>query len=171
MMLAIDGEDWLELHNLLMTYARGADRADEAIMRSAFHDGAVMETGFVATAIDEYVPAILHRTRTLYKTMFHSVSNERFEVRGSRAWGEAYVTVFALTREKAPHEVTSGGRYLDHFERRAGLWKFVHRRYVHDWKSIRAAATALPPSADASLGGFGVDDPSVRFWADAHDVE
>jgi hypothetical protein len=167
MMFPKDSESWLDLHNLLMNYAKGADRADEAIMRSAFHDGTVMETGFVATAIDEYVPAILDRTRTLYRTMFHSVSNERFEVRGDWAWGEAYVNVFALTRDDSPREVTSGGRYLDRFERRAGVWKFVHRRYVHDWKSIRPAAMAPPPSVDAAVGGFGQDDPSVRFWADA----
>ncbi len=152
------------LHNLLMTYAMGADRADEAIMRSAFHDGAIMETGFAASAIDDYVPAILQRTRRLYRTMYHSVSNERFAICGNRARGEAYVTVHAFTRDDPPQEICSGGRYLDRFERRGGVWKFVRRTYVHDWKTARPATLVPPPGPDAIVGGFAPDDPSIAFW-------
>lgn len=160
-----DAELCLVLHNLLMTYVRGADRADEAIMRSAFHDGAIMETGFAATAIDDYVPAILNRTRTLYRTMYHTISNEHFEISGDHARGEAYVTVFAMTRDDPPREIASGGRYLDRFERRGGVWKFVHRRYVHDWKTERPVSLVPPPGPDAAIGGFAPDDPSIPFWA------
>ncbi|MDB5687584.1 MAG: lumazine-binding family protein [Rhizorhabdus sp.] len=154
------------LHDLLMTYTRGADRADEAIMRSAFHDGATMETGFAATDIDTYVPAILQRTRSLYRTMSHYVSNERYEIADDHARGECYVTVFALTSGDAPEEVRSGGRYLDRFERREGVWKFVRRTYVHDWKTVRPAAM-VPPPGSGIVGGFSPDDPSMAFWAAA----
>lgn len=157
----------LELHNLLMVYARGADRADETIMRSVFHDGAVMETGFVSAAIDDYVPAILARTRSSYRTMFHSVSNEHFQVRGDQARGEAHVTVVAISLADPPQEIRSGGRYLDRFECRENMWKFVHRLYVHDWKTIRPVALLPPPSADAAVGGYAPDDPSINFWNDA----
>lgn len=159
------GDARISLHELLMTYVRGADRADEAVMRSTFHDDARMETGFAEAAIDTYVPAILGRTRSLYRTMWHSVSNERYEIAGDHARGECYVTVFALTRGDPPQEIASGGRYLDRFERRAGLWKFTRRLYVHDWKTVRPASIVPPPSAEAMIGGFVPNDPSAAFWA------
>lgn len=155
----------IALHNLLMTYVRGADRADEAIMRSTFHDDARMDTGFAAAAIDDYVPAILNRTRSLYRTMCHYVSNERYEIAGDHARGECYVTVFALTRDDPVQEVTSGGRYLDRFARRGGVWKFTSRLYVHDWKATRPAAIVPPPGPAATVGGFLPDDPSAAFWS------
>lgn len=155
----------LVLHDLLMNYTRGADRADEVIMRSAFHDDAEMETGLAETAIDRYVPAILARTRRLYRTMYHSISNERVEIAGDRARGECYVTVYALTKDEEPKEVRTGGRYLDRFERRAGVWKFVHRQYVQDWKSIRPAPPESPPVPGGAVGGFHPTDPAVAFWA------
>ncbi|MDP9090216.1 MAG: nuclear transport factor 2 family protein [Pseudomonadota bacterium] len=156
------------LHNLLVTYARGADRGDEAIMRSAFHPDARMETGLADAAIDRYVPAMVGRTRADFRTVFHSISNERVAIDGDRARGECYVFAYALTNGNAPLELMAGGRYLDRFERRGGCWLIAHRLYVQDWKTTRSVDTPPPEMGSPTgpvRGGFFPDDPALGFWS------
>lgn len=152
------------LHELTMTYVRGADRGDAATMRSAFHPDGRMETGLADPAIEKYAEAMVGRTRADYCTMFHSITNERFEVAGDRARGECYVTAYALTADDPPQEIMAGGRYLDRFECREGVWKIARRLYVQDWRTTRVAPNFTTP-AGMARGGFFPDDPAHDFWA------
>lgn len=120
------------LHELTMAYVRGADRGDVTTMRSAFHADGRMDTGLADPAIDRYAEAMVGRTRSAFQTMYHSITNERYEIAGDRARGECYVTAYALTSGENAQEIMAGGRYLDRFERREGVWKISHRRYVQD---------------------------------------
>lgn len=152
------------LHDLTMTYVTGADRGDAAVMRSAFHPDGRMDTGLADAAIDVYAETMVGRTRSAFRTMFHSITNERYEIAGDRARGECYVSAYALTAGDDAQEIMAGGRYLDRFDRRDGVWKISHRLYVQDWRTSRPAP--MPPAPGGmARGGFFPDDPAHAFWA------
>ena len=41
---------------------------------------------------------------------------------------------------KAAEDVLIGGRYIDRFERRDGVWRIIQRTGVHDWRRYEAPA-------------------------------
>jgi ketosteroid isomerase-like protein len=151
------------LHELNMAYARAADRADAALMASIFHDDATVVTGLVNGTAADYAVKITSFVRENLERAFHSVANEWYEVRGDRAVGECYVIANATADGT---DTLSGGRYIDAYERRNGVWKIASRTFVLDWSQ------AQPTSYEsggmyASLttrGCFGKDDPIYAFW-------
>jgi hypothetical protein len=63
------------------------------------------------------------------------------------------------------------GRYLDHFQRRAGEWRIIERTVVNDFtrdnvgEGVYAAGSWQAGGYPA--GGFGASDPGVAFLAGA----
>ena len=149
---------------LLTGYCRAADRADAALMESLFWPDAEVISG-----VANGPPAVFAREVTAYisgnlETCFHSIANEWIEVKGDHAVGEHYV--IAHNRAGGQDSLT-GGRYLDRYERRGGMWKIASRVFVCDW-------TATHPTTHES-GGFyeplttrgchGPADPVYAHWA------
>lgn len=156
-----------DIHELIMAQARATDRADEALLRSVWHPGATIDVGVFAGSADEYCGMILGATAGMTR-MFHSVANEWVDVRGDGAVAESYVIAFTTSPgEEGDMDELVGGRYVDRFERRGGVWKFVHRTFVMDW-------TVRQPTSDKSgegmyetlktRGGKYPDDPLYAFW-------
>jgi hypothetical protein len=154
------------LHELNMAYARAADRADMALMASIFHEDATVVTGLVNGRASDYAAKITSFVRENLERCFHSIANEWYEVHGDRAVGECYVIAHVTAGGK---DMLTGGRYIDAYERRDGVWKISARTFVLDW-------THEQPTSDeggglyASLttrGCFGKDDPIYAFWDNA----
>lgn len=156
------------LHDLIVTYARGVDRGDEATLATVFHRDAEVVTGVIDGKGPDFAREIVAMVRGSLKSCFHSVANEYFEVSGDTAAGETYVVAHMLTLGETPQETLTGGRYLDRFERRDGRWRIARRTFVHDW-SMTQPATMEEAGMYESLrtrGGWAPDDPSVAFWRD-----
>ena len=71
----------------------------------------------------------------------HFLCNELIEVQGDTAHCESYL--FAVHRRQtkdgtATKDLTFGGRYVDRFERREGVWKIAHRQVVLEWSRLDA---------------------------------
>jgi hypothetical protein len=156
-----------DIHDLIMAQARATDRGDEALLRSLWHPGATVDVGVFAGAAEAYCGMIIGATAGLTR-MFHSVANDLIEVDGDGAVSESYVIAFTTTPgEDGATDEFVGGRYLDRFARRGGVWKFVHRSFVMDW-------TVRQPSSDCSeegmyallrtRGGKYPNDPLYAFW-------
>jgi len=165
-----------DIHDLIMAQARATDRRDEVLLKSLWHAGATVDVGgFFTGPAPEYCEFVLQATAEL-KRMYHSVANEWSRVEGDTAVAESYVIAFTTSGEETAEESSdmdelTGGRYLDRFERRDGVWKFTHRSYVLDW-TMRQPSTDLsdePDSMYASLrtrGSAFPDDPVYALWAD-----
>ena len=162
-----------DIHDLIMAQARATDRRDRALLESIFHQGATVDAGglFDGPAPD-YCDFILEMTAPL-KKMYHSVANEWIRVEGDHGVAETYVIAFTTAADEAGGDVDSlsGGRYLDRFERRDGLWKFVHRAYVMDWTMHQPTTDQSddPDSMYASLTNRGrhwPDDPVYALWGE-----
>lgn len=121
---------------VLYCYCRGCDRADEAALRTCFHpDSQHRHGGFTGTSADFATLAmrIISGTR-LTK---HLLTNVLIELQGDVANSESHY--FAYHRQVDPktaveRDYFTGGRYLDRFERRGGVWKIVQRVGLIDFE-------------------------------------
>ena len=146
--------------------ARGVDRGDPDLIMTAFHEDASVVTGVFngdARTFSVEVGALLDNVSP---RVAHTVTNNWIDIKGDHAVGESYVVAYQLTVGEAPEDVLTGGRYLDRYERRDGVWKISQRTFVMDW-------TTSSPSKDLmSLGMFeemvkgerGASDPVHAFW-------
>ncbi|MDT5077992.1 MAG: hypothetical protein QOJ80_2629 [Mycobacterium sp.] len=124
--------DRAEIHECMMRYARGMDRRDREVLRSAYHDGAVDDhVGFVGE-VDDFIDWAFayHGTQTRYH---HYLLNHTAEIIGDTAHAETYYLFVGTDREPANHITNSGGRYVDRLERRDGRWAIVARVCVVEW--------------------------------------
>lgn len=156
------------LHELSMAYCRGADRADAALLASCFHDDASVVLGAFNGPARDFAAQVVQHLRANVKRVFHSVANEWSQIEGDRAVGESYAIVVATASENgADVDTITGGRYLDRFERRAGVWKIAERVFVQDWNMRQPSTAAFDDEFYAGLklrGCYGASDPVYAFW-------
>jgi hypothetical protein len=123
-----------EIRDCIERYARGMDRRDREILRSAYHDGAVDDhVGFVGE-VDDFIDwaYAYHSTQTRYQ---HYLLNHTADIDGDEAHAETYYLFVGTDKEPANHLTLSGGRYIDRLERRDGRWAIVDRVCVVEWNA------------------------------------
>lgn len=137
--------DRSEIAQVLASFARGLDRADENLLRSVLHPDATLDFGpgvFQGTGND-YVHWALGVLSGV-KSSHHLIGQTRAELEGDAALVESYYhTHFRLDKPTGREDVFLGGRYLDRFERRPGgngVWKIVHRKQLIDWVRTEAVS-------------------------------
>lgn len=146
--------------------ARGVDRGDPDLIMTAFHDDASVVTGVfngdartfareVGTLLDEVSPRVAH-----------TVTNHWIDIKGDHAVGESYVIAYQYVLGDHPQDVLTGGRYLDRYERREGVWKISQRTFVMDWTTSRSAKDlmGLGMFEEMVKGERGSGDPIYAFW-------
>jgi hypothetical protein len=126
--------DRAEILDCIQRYARGMDRRDRELLRSAYHDDAVDDhIGFVGPVEDFIDWAFAyHSTQTRYQ---HYLLNHTSELNGDEAHAETYYVFVGTDREPANHLTLSGGRYVDRLERREGRWAIVDRVCIAEWNA------------------------------------
>ncbi len=128
---------------MIHAYCRGIDRRDLALVRSCYHDDATDHHGSFFGSADEYVvwvDGLLAR----YRFTTHALSQITIEFGDApdRAAVETYgISVHRGDPAKPHQNLATSFRYLDRFERRAGVWKIASRVAIGEW-SIRLPAEA-----------------------------
>ena len=123
-----------EIYDILVNYARGADRADVDQIAAAYHDDAIEDHGgtFHGPA-SEYV-ALISKVLPTAPRMSHIVTNMNIELDGEKAYTECYFLTFSRRDQiDDPFDSLTMARVIDRFERRDGAWKIAHRRLAWDW--------------------------------------
>jgi SnoaL-like protein len=130
------------LQRLAWTYCHAVDRRDYVLLRSLYHDDAIDDHGamFCGTP-DEYV-AWLPTMMARWQATSHAIANSLFLIEGDHAEGELLTTAYHRSLE-GTQELIAHGRYLDRYEKRAGVWKFLRRSLVLDWVSERSVAAPI----------------------------
>lgn len=146
----------------LARYARGVDRVDVALLKSAYWPEAVDDHGtFNGPAMEfaDYLGRSLHH----FLQTVHAIGNVHIQFDGDRARVESYVSGFyEVEAGAAVHQIFQGGRYLDAFERRGGEWRIIHRRFVMDWVRRPPQVAHLDALfAKHAVGARGAADPSA----------
>jgi SnoaL-like domain len=168
---------------VMMTYCRGIDHLDEALLRSVFHPDSYHRHGFEGPSSDptrpsqpgkpgDFVAFALEVLATDTRT-HHQLGNIFIELEsdGATAYTEAYFTAYHRMRAKGDPAAAAnaydtemdfwvGGRYLDRMEKRDGTWKIAYRVGTTDWMRIE------PP---ASQGYFNAP-PDLRTQQNREDM-
>jgi hypothetical protein len=124
-------KDRQDIRDVIMTYCKGVDRLDRALLESVYHPDALDDHGIFVGPADKFIDWVLefhgaHQQRTL-----HQISTHLCELDGDVAHAESYFTVRLLNR-RPPFMNRATGRYLDRFERRGGRWAIAQRVCVVD---------------------------------------
>jgi hypothetical protein len=144
--------DRSEILDCLHRYARGMDRHDRGLVRSAYHEDAIDDHAGYVGPVDGFLDWAFeyHAGQTRHQ---HYVTNHSVELDGDEAHAETYYVFVGTDRDvDAPLRVV-GGRYIDRFERREGRWAIAARVCLVEWQT--ALASGLPHAAFDFLAVVG----------------
>ena len=129
--------DKFALQELVQTYCRAIDRRDFALLATLYHPDSVDDHGgmFKGSGPDfvRWVPSMLAH----FEATDHTATSTLFTVSGDLAEGEIHVVAYHRGPGPKARETIIHGRYLDIYERREGVWRFLARSLVYDWSTVR----------------------------------
>jgi hypothetical protein len=136
--------DRAAITDLIYRYSRAVDRLDADLLRSVYWPDGTDDHGIFSGNALDYVDWVMRFVGGWIST-HHDNSNVMIEVDGDEAYSESHWTGWYRFHDgDAIFDQVSNGRYLDHFQRRDGEWRILHRVCVSDW-SRRAARDADEP--------------------------
>lgn len=150
------------IRDCLYRYARGMDRCDEEMLRSAYWEDAVDDHLAFSGTREELISWAMPIVRQMDQGQ-HIIGNILIRIDGAEASVESYFYGFHRVGgpDGQPRDSVGAGRYVDRFEKRADEWRIVKRVVVTDWFRM------YDDSADWSQGFMGMMiDPGGRHPAD-----
>lgn len=166
-----------QIYDAIMRWARGVDRNDPELIRSAFHpDGWDDHGAFAGTAAD-FADWVVHLHLTTYLGTTHYMLNHYVELHGSTAKAETCAAVaLRVEHQGKPYEILGRGRFLDNLEERDGVWRILRRQLVLDHARVadatdQTAALFGPDAGSLELvrnmlpGARDTSDPSYAHFA------
>lgn len=154
------GLDRLALQTLAWTCCHAIDRRDYSLVRSLYHDDAVDDHGAMFKGGPDAYVAWLPGMMENWEATSHVISNMVYLIDGDDAEGELVVEAYHRTASSPRREIIAGGRYLDRYQKRDGVWRFWRRSLVLDWSQTRPAAAETGPLDDGvSKGRTDAGDP------------
>ncbi len=171
--------DRQEIERVLRMYCRAIDRLDLDLLRSVYHPDATDSHGSFDGNAHQFAEFIMGRLPAVTSYGFHTVTNSIIDVDvdGDRAVAESsyfgyhripggiesissyFGAEYAALAQREQtideeHEYVCGGRYLDRFERRDGVWRIAQRRITNEWSQCRPTSHVLAGSrAEYDLPG------------------
>jgi hypothetical protein len=138
-------------------YCRGIDRVDRELVRNCYWPEATDEHGSFVGLRDDYISWVFDKLLPRYTMSYHFIGNVLIDV--DLAAGRAKSEAYGWSRHEMPsdnpaHNLTSGFRYVDDFERRPSLAEAVAPSSA-EWRIRRRICT---------LEWVRRDDPAT-WWA------
>lgn len=153
--------DTLALQRLAWTYCHAVDRRDYVLLRSLYYDDAIDDHGQMFTGGPDEFIAWLPKMLANWEATSHVIANMLFLIDGCQAEGELVATAYHR-RVGGDHEVIAHGRYLDRYEKRDGIWRFLHRSLVQDWLEERSVSAGVDrPDDGIARGQASAADPCL----------
>ena len=154
------------IRELVYTYCRAADRHDNELMRTLYHEDAYDDHGsfFKGKAMEflDLLPEIQKSMGILH----HNVTTHNIKLSGTKAEGETYIIAFhQVLTEEGNYDVLIGGRYFDEYEKRNDIWKFSSRAVDADWVYVNDPSQVNlthPMIEGADIGSPNKEDPSYQ---------
>lgn len=158
------------IRDCLYRYARGIDRADEALLRSAYWPDAHDCHGAYRGSVDGFITQALPRLRAGGRGV-HQISNVLIELHADLAAVESCFLALQTTAAAPALATFLCGRYLDRFERRGSEWRIADRTVVYDWIEERTRPELAQDNAKLfgrrqPTGARVPHDPLDAFMAD-----
>ena len=159
------------IRDLVATYCRAADRHDNELMRSLYHEDAYDDHGsFFKGKAMEFID-MLPEIQKPMSILHHNVTTHNIKLNGAYAEGETYIIAFhQVQSDSGDYDVLIGGRYFDQYQKRDGIWKFLSRAvdadlvYVSDPSKVNLDH---PMIKGAHIGVPGNKDPLFKILKSA----
>jgi len=152
----------IEIQQVLYRYCRGVDRGDAALVASVYHPDAIDAHGSWKGLGKDFATYLVPNMDQVPLIGQHHITNVLIDVQGDQAAVESYF--IALHPEETgagPSHALVCGRYLDRFERRAGVWLIADRKVVIDVSRALARADDWRGAPSFPAGGRREADPSA----------
>ncbi len=152
--------DKQDIYECLVRQSRASDRGDRELFLSGFHPDAVIAAGpFVGGPQDLVDWAEDFQAKT-YSSTFHKLMQQSCDIDGDTAHTETYY-FFVGCLHGGETNLLAGGRYIDRFEKRDGVWGMVMRNNFVEWTSVvPAMGNPLGEIVDLELNGLPSKDRS-----------
>jgi SnoaL-like domain len=154
-------EDYLakqEIHELICTYMRGLDRHDHTLLTSTFWEDSWCDYGFIKCSGPEFAAFCMNALKE-HEANHHMIGNVLIDIQGDEAFGEVYFNAYHKVQgEDGFDDVIIAGRYLDRYEKRAGVWKFAYRSEVVDFSRTEKTNDPYFEQAPDGFRGGRQDD-------------
>jgi hypothetical protein len=143
---------------VVLRYCRGIDRMDRELVRSCYHADATDSHGSFEGGVDAFLDWVW-RLLSRYESTMHFVGNLLVEPSGDVARAETYGIAYHRAASDDPKlELTTGFRYVDRFERRAGEWRIAKRIALTEWVRREDPSTRWPIAEHLRKGERGHGD-------------
>ncbi len=167
--------DKRKITDLVYAYCKAADRCDTALMKTLYHEDAIDDHGSFSCGPAMNFIARLPEIEAPMEILHHNITTINIRLDGDYAEGEIYlIAMHSGHQDGRRFDLLVGGRYLDRYERRRGVWKFSYRAIVADWAHFSDPSIVTldhPMIHGARLGQRGPDDPSYAFFRLFHHGE
>ncbi len=145
-------------------FCRAINRRDPALLRSVFHPDAIDDHGFFVGGREDFLKWVDSVYDALSFTQ-HYVTNQTIELSGPEAHVETYWFLINVKHEDKA-VILRGGRYIDRFEERDGVWAISARICLMEWNGL-TLPQGFSPEVQALLLQSGVptqdkNDPSYQ---------
>jgi hypothetical protein len=141
------------IRDCVFRYCRGADRVDEALMRSSYWPDATDQHGGYSGSARGFIDNAL-KTLRISEPGIHQVHNILIDFQPGGALVESYFSAWNML--PAPNGLRNAhqkGRYVDWFEKRNGEWRIKDRTVVFDY------VEPLPMPEDTREQRYGSSRP------------
>lgn len=145
-------KDRQAIWDCLVREARGRDRHDAELTASCYWEDGVDEHGPVTTPGPDYGERANTGHRAAFAANSHNLTNHSCEIDGDSAICETYVVGGLLSLDEESCKIALG-RYIDHLERRNGVWKIKTRRCPVDMVAEGHASWLRSPALTGFLRG------------------
>jgi hypothetical protein len=152
-----------QIMDAMARYARGIDRRDEELVKSAYHEDSVDHHGFGNDSSGWGLAAKVRADGTGFPVEWvsttHMLGQHYIEVDGDTAVSEVYFhsTQWLRDPEGVAWRTISQGRYLDSWERRDDEFRILERTVVYDGE-VHSEPVRTPwvgPDHDVPKGVWG----------------
>jgi hypothetical protein len=163
-----------EIARVITVCARASDRKDLPMMRNCYHDDAVDNHGLFNGPVEDYF-RWADRHHEQFAMFMHLLAAPMIQVHGESAYAETYCIV---AQSRKPQPVYNGQvaplslvgcRYMDHFERREGVWKIRERNVVFEWTRSEWSNVAISGPNDSgaamTFGQRSHKDPVYNLYS------
>ncbi len=154
-------DDRFALQDLAGLYMRGLDRLDGALLQAQFWPDARCEYGIFSGSPADFAAFCMAALKD-HARNHHMLGQHLVDFTGpDEAYGEVYYQAYHRVQDEAgnPRDLFIAGRYVDRYERRAGIWKIAYRSELVDWLRDDPASDGMLGAAPFIIGQRKPADP------------
>ena len=151
------------IREVVVRYARGADRLDEELTRGAYWPDGYDNHGLFRGNAQEFV-TWARKLGAATAGLQHLLGQSFIEIEADKAKCETYVLCTESASRGTPTDDVAllAGRYVDVLQKRDSVWKIQHRDVVIDWSAHLHDVDRFPGVQEFTPGDHAPNDYSYR---------